>query len=116
MTAAGQKKLSFDASQLMDPVLAPLVSLISTSGGDKDVAAAVDNLAAAEAVLASSSLEEIAGLACLSQGKLRPSTALHFMFGRAPPELKSPHDSAGWSVSRYTQVLLPLSRNANTHM
>ena len=36
---------------------------------------------------------------------LRPSTVVHFMFGKAPPELKSPNESAGWSVSRYTQWL-----------
>ena len=43
---------------------------------------------------------------CESLGKALPaSVALHFLFSTAPPELKSPHDSAGWSVSRYSQWL-----------
>ncbi|XP_033119679.1 conserved oligomeric Golgi complex subunit 5-like [Anneissia japonica] len=33
------------------------------------------------------------------------STALHFLFARAPSEMKSPHELAGWSVSRYSQWL-----------
>ncbi|XP_071960171.1 conserved oligomeric Golgi complex subunit 5-like [Antedon mediterranea] len=33
------------------------------------------------------------------------STALHFLFARAPLEMKSPHELAGWSVSRYSQWL-----------
>lgn len=33
------------------------------------------------------------------------STALHFLFTKSPPELKSPHDSAGWSLSRYSAWL-----------
>ena len=31
---------------------------------------------------------------------LAPSLAIHLLFSFAPPELKSPHESAGWSVSR----------------
>ncbi|CAH1787402.1 unnamed protein product, partial [Owenia fusiformis] len=33
------------------------------------------------------------------------STALHFMFARAPPDLASPHQAANWSLSRYSQWL-----------
>lgn len=33
------------------------------------------------------------------------STVLHFLFARAPPELRSPHQTAGWSVSRYSNWL-----------
>lgn len=33
------------------------------------------------------------------------STALHFLFARAPPELRSPHHAADWSISRYSQWL-----------
>ncbi|XP_052781964.1 conserved oligomeric Golgi complex subunit 5-like isoform X2 [Mya arenaria] len=33
------------------------------------------------------------------------STLLHFLFARAPPEIKSPHVSADWSLSRYSQWL-----------
>ena len=30
---------------------------------------------------------------------------LHFLFNKAPSELKSPNDSAGWSISRYSAWL-----------
>ncbi|XP_047245427.1 conserved oligomeric Golgi complex subunit 5 [Girardinichthys multiradiatus] len=39
-------------------------------------------------------------------GDLIPySTVLHFLFTRAPPELKSPHQRAEWSIARYSQWL-----------
>ncbi|XP_068611151.1 conserved oligomeric Golgi complex subunit 5 [Brachionichthys hirsutus] len=39
-------------------------------------------------------------------GDLIPySTLLHFLFTRAPPELKSPHQRAEWSIARYSQWL-----------
>ncbi|XP_067860966.1 conserved oligomeric Golgi complex subunit 5 isoform X2 [Heptranchias perlo] len=31
------------------------------------------------------------------------STILHFLFTRAPPDLKSPHQRAEWSIARYSQ-------------
>ncbi|RXG60114.1 Conserved oligomeric Golgi complex subunit 5 [Armadillidium vulgare] len=33
------------------------------------------------------------------------STILHYLFGRAPPELRSPHQTAGWSQTRYSNWL-----------
>jgi len=33
------------------------------------------------------------------------SVVLHFLFARAPPDLKSPHHGAGWSVVRYSKWL-----------
>ncbi|XP_045618166.1 conserved oligomeric Golgi complex subunit 5 [Procambarus clarkii] len=33
------------------------------------------------------------------------STVLHFLFAKAPSELRSPHQTAGWSVSRYSDWL-----------
>ncbi|KAM4712073.1 conserved oligomeric Golgi complex subunit 5 [Anableps anableps] len=39
-------------------------------------------------------------------GDLIPySTVLHFLFSRAPSELKSPHQRAEWSIARYSQWL-----------
>ncbi|CAL1534536.1 unnamed protein product [Lymnaea stagnalis] len=39
-------------------------------------------------------------------GEIIPySIALQFLFARAPPELKSPHQVSDWSVSRYSQWL-----------
>lgn len=41
-----------------------------------------------------------------SVGEVIPfSTVLHFLFARAPQEMRSPHQSAGWSVSRYSTWL-----------
>ena len=33
------------------------------------------------------------------------STVIHLLFGRAPADLKPPHEAAGWSLSRYAQWL-----------
>ncbi|KAL3853402.1 hypothetical protein ACJMK2_016944 [Sinanodonta woodiana] len=39
-------------------------------------------------------------------GEIIPySTLLHFCFARAPPDIKSPHITADWSLSRYSQWL-----------
>ncbi|XP_041349093.1 conserved oligomeric Golgi complex subunit 5-like [Gigantopelta aegis] len=39
-------------------------------------------------------------------GEIIPySIIIHFLFVRAPPELKSPHQASDWSVSRYSQWL-----------
>ncbi|GFO07452.1 conserved oligomeric Golgi complex subunit 5 [Plakobranchus ocellatus] len=39
-------------------------------------------------------------------GEILPySTTIHFLFARAPSELKSPHQVSDWSVSRYSQWL-----------
>ena len=49
--------------------------------------------------------EDVPASPLLSSGALPYSTALHFLFSKAPAELKSPHDSAGWSRSRYSAWL-----------
>ena len=49
--------------------------------------------------------EDVPASPLLSSGALPFSTALHFLFSKAPAELKSPHDSAGWSRSRYSAWL-----------
>ena len=41
----------------------------------------------------------------ISNGSLKYSVALHFLFNKAPSELKSPNESAGWSTSRYSRWL-----------
>ncbi|XP_055958266.1 conserved oligomeric Golgi complex subunit 5 [Patella vulgata] len=39
-------------------------------------------------------------------GEIIPySTILHYLFARAPAELKSPHQASDWSISRYSQWL-----------
>ncbi|KAG2459954.1 COG5 protein, partial [Polypterus senegalus] len=48
--------------------------------------------------------EHIAGSQTI--GDIIPySTILHFLFTRAPMELKSPHQRAEWSIARYSQWL-----------
>lgn len=48
--------------------------------------------------------EHIASTA--SVGDVIPhSTVLHFLFARAPPEMRSPHQTAGWSQARYSSWL-----------
>uniref|UniRef100_A0A3P8UXB7 Conserved oligomeric Golgi complex subunit 5 n=1 Tax=Cynoglossus semilaevis TaxID=244447 RepID=A0A3P8UXB7_CYNSE len=46
-------------------------------------------------------------------GVIPYSTLLHFLFTRAPSELKSPHQRAEWSIARYSQWLddHPLERD-----
>ena len=41
----------------------------------------------------------------ISNGTLKYSIVLHFLFNKAPIELKSPNESAGWSISRYSRWL-----------
>ncbi|KAM8885049.1 conserved oligomeric Golgi complex subunit 5 isoform 1-T2 [Synchiropus picturatus] len=53
-------------------------------------------------------LFQTSNLICSSPavGELIPfSILLHFLFSRAPPELKSPHQRTEWSVARYSQWL-----------
>ncbi|XP_003739124.1 conserved oligomeric Golgi complex subunit 5 [Galendromus occidentalis] len=41
-----------------------------------------------------------------SVGSVVPySTVLHFLFARAPPEMKSPHEAASWSLQKYSSWL-----------
>ena len=41
----------------------------------------------------------------ITNGSLKYSIILHFLFTKAPAELKSPNESAGWSISRYSRWL-----------
>ena len=102
--SVGQKRLAYDASQL-EPILEPLVTLsLSVSGFEKGIEAAFKQLASLRSVLFAKP-EEVPDLQCLKDGLLRHSTALHFIFSKSPPELKSPHESAGWGISRYSAWL-----------
>jgi hypothetical protein len=41
----------------------------------------------------------------VTEGQLPHSVCLHLLFSFGPPELKSPHESAGWTISRYMSWL-----------
>ena len=41
----------------------------------------------------------------VTEGQLPHSICLHLLFSFGPPELKSPHESAGWTISRYSSWL-----------
>ena len=58
-----------------------------------------------EHMLASASVARVGQVPTLD-APLPASLILHLLFARAPPELRSPHQAAGWSLSRYSHWLL----------
>ncbi|XP_072026015.1 conserved oligomeric Golgi complex subunit 5-like [Amphiura filiformis] len=92
----GKMKLAADFAQ-MELAVAPLCRRVSDLGKPYKL------LCAFRPLLFQTS-EHIAKAPAL--GDIIPhSTALHFLFARAPAELMSPHEIAGWSVTRYSQWL-----------
>ena len=49
--------------------------------------------------------EHVSDMEELATGSLKYSIVLHFLFSKAPSDLKSPNESAGWSISRYSAWL-----------
>uniref|UniRef100_A0A8C2AP52 Conserved oligomeric Golgi complex subunit 5 n=1 Tax=Cyprinus carpio TaxID=7962 RepID=A0A8C2AP52_CYPCA len=92
----GKMRLAADFAQ-MELAVAPLCRRVS------DLGKAYRLLRSFRPLLFQTS-EHIASSQAL--GDLIPySTILHFLFTRAPAELKSPHQRAEWSISRYSQWL-----------
>uniref|UniRef100_A0A671T5M7 Conserved oligomeric Golgi complex subunit 5 n=1 Tax=Sinocyclocheilus anshuiensis TaxID=1608454 RepID=A0A671T5M7_9TELE len=92
----GKMRLAADFAQ-MELAMAPLCRRVS------DLGKAYRLLRSFRPLLFQTS-EHIASSQVL--GDLIPySTILHFLFTRAPAELKSPHQRAEWSISRYSQWL-----------
>uniref|UniRef100_A0A8C2DUX3 Conserved oligomeric Golgi complex subunit 5 n=1 Tax=Cyprinus carpio TaxID=7962 RepID=A0A8C2DUX3_CYPCA len=92
----GKMRLAADFAQ-MELAVAPLCRRVS------DLGKAYRLLRSFRPLLFQTS-EHIASSQAL--GDLIPySTILHFLFNRAPAELKSPHQRAEWSISRYSQWL-----------
>ena len=95
---AGQMRLASDCAQL-ELAMEPLADKLDPAS----VTASYDKLRALRSLLFLRP-EDVPG--CPLLGRALPHTiALHFLFSKAPPELKSPHDSAGWSLSRYSAWL-----------
>ncbi|XP_059360721.1 conserved oligomeric Golgi complex subunit 5-like [Carassius carassius] len=96
LSEGGKMRLAADFAQ-MELAVAPLCRRVS------DLGKAYRLLRSFRPLLFQTS-EHIAGSQAL--GDLIPySTILHFLFTRAPAELKSPHQRAEWSISRYSQWL-----------
>ncbi|XP_066524059.1 conserved oligomeric Golgi complex subunit 5 [Hoplias malabaricus] len=92
----GKMRLAADFAQ-MELAVAPLCRRVS------DLGRAYRLLRSFRPLLFQTS-EHIASSQAI--GDLIPySTILHFFFTRAPPELKSPHQRAEWSIARYSQWL-----------
>ena len=102
----GQQSLALDCEQL-ESLLEPLVDLVSR-GNKKECAEQIEKsfkeVAAFKALLFTKP-ELVLEMPELANGSLRYSIALHFLFNRAHLDLKSPHESAGWSISRYSAWL-----------
>ena len=62
LKANGQKRLAFDASQLLEPVLSPLLALASNGGGQKAASDCVRVLEATREVLGSANVAQVASL------------------------------------------------------
>uniref|UniRef100_A0A8C1IEF3 Conserved oligomeric Golgi complex subunit 5 n=1 Tax=Cyprinus carpio TaxID=7962 RepID=A0A8C1IEF3_CYPCA len=96
LSEGGKMRLAADFAQ-MELAVAPLCRRVS------DLGKAYRLLRSFRPLLFQTS-EHIASSQAL--GDLIPySTILHFLFNRAPAELKSPHQRAEWSISRYSQWL-----------
>ena len=106
----GKRSLAFDCDQI-ESVVEPLSELvIRGSGGEKNknYSEKIEN--SLKTVIAFQTLlftkpEAVLSMQALLDGQLKYSIALHFLFNCAPVELKSPHESAGWSISRYSAWL-----------
>ena len=97
---AGQMTLASDCAQL-ELALEPLVG--GNKASSEMLGKSYSTLRAFRSLLFMQA-EDVSDSPVLGQA-LPFSTALHFLFTKSPPELKSPHDSAGWSLSRYSAWL-----------
>ena len=91
----------------MESVVEPLVDLVQRGKNIElldEIEKSMRNVIAFKALVFTKpecviEMEEIAN------GSLKYSIVLHFLFNKAPNELKSPNESAGWSISRYSAWL-----------
>ena len=102
----GLRSLAFDCDQI-ELVIEPVVELVQR-GNKLDLIEDIDKSlkeVTAFKTLLFTKPECILDMSEIANGFLKYSIALHFLFGRAPNDLKSPHESAGWSISRYSSWL-----------
>ncbi len=95
--AAGRLRLASDCARL-EAALEPLL-LGTRLSASVELSQAYSALRAFRALLFLRA-EDFPSAVWAARSELPASVALHLLFSFAPLELKSPHESAGWSVSR----------------
>ncbi len=98
----GRRRLAVDCSQL-ELALEPLL-LGGNWASSPDLSPSLSSLRGLRSLLFVPA-EDVAGCEVVRKGDIPASVALHLLFSFGPAELRSPHESAGWSVSRYSQWL-----------
>ena len=89
----GKRKLLQDCETL-EPALEPILNLVASWNGS-----AIDKKlkeVAAFKTLLETKTEDIGKINTI----IKHSIVLHMLFARAPVEMKYPHESVGWSISR----------------
>ena len=102
----GQRSIAFDCDEI-DTVIEPLIELVQRSKNVQlmeDVEKALKEVTAFKTLLFTKP-EFMLDMEEVKNGSLKYSIVLHFLFNKAPSELKSPNESAGWSISRYSRWL-----------
>ncbi len=102
VSQAGQKRLAGDCDQILVS-LEPITSLVAA--WDRSAMDKTGQKLAAFKQLVLMNAEDMAGWNFKEETGLSASTVLHVLFARSPPEIKSPHESAGWSITRYSTWL-----------
>ena len=100
MSKTGQDKLVKDCDTLEDTIkpIHDLVNLWDSRITDQKTR----ELQAFKALIVAKT-EDIPEMS--QSGPLKTSVVLHLLFSRAPPEMKLPHESVNWSISRYSTWL-----------
>uniref|UniRef100_A0A0K2T9U8 Conserved oligomeric Golgi complex subunit 5 n=1 Tax=Lepeophtheirus salmonis TaxID=72036 RepID=A0A0K2T9U8_LEPSM len=93
-----QHALTSDCAQL-ELTLEPLSPKIKSSG------LSYDRLRAFRALLYIQPEDMVNSLPQIGSEVLPASTVLHHLFSKAPSDIKSPHQSADWSITRYSKWL-----------
>ena len=102
LSKAGQQKILQDCDNL-EPAVEPIMNLVASWNGS-----AVDLKLKELSVfkgLVGLKAEDFPNSEALKGKLIKSSTALHMLFSQAPSEMKLPHESAGWSLSRYSTWL-----------
>ena len=94
LSVGGRSRLAFDCVTL-ESALEPLFAI----GHFKNDEASLLRLRAFKVLLAADA-KSYANCAVVTERQLPVSVCLHLLFSFGPPELKSPHESAGWTINR----------------
>merc|ERR1712018_540767 len=97
MSKCGQDKLINDCD-ILEETVRPVHELVNL--WDLRITETKMNELQAFKGLVQSKTEDIPEL--IKHGLVKTSVVLHLLFSRAPPEMKLPHESVNWSISRYS--------------